>query len=224
MTDDTPAPSRTRVRVWDLPTRLVHWLLVLGIAVSWWTGDTGRLEWHRWSGYGLLGLVAFRIYWGFFGASTARFRNFLRGPRTVVQYLRGAWPPAAGHNPLGALSVLALLLALLAQIVLGLFAVDVDGIESGPLSLYVSFDAGRAAAQWHEALFEVLLWLIALHVAAIAYYGFVKRQNLAAGMLHGKRDYGRELPPVRYASAVQLIVGVVLAALLTWLVTRAFQL
>jgi cytochrome b len=211
------------MRVWDLPTRLVHWSLVVGIALSWWTGETGRLEWHRWSGYGLLGLVTFRIYWGFFGASTARFRNFLRGPRTVVQYLRGAWPPAAGHNPLGALSVLALLALLLAQIVLGLFAVDVDGIESGPLSLYVSFETGRGAAEWHGALFDALLWLIALHIAAIAYYGFVKKQNLAAAMLHGERDLGRELPAVQHASAVQLAVGVVLAALLTWLVTRAFQ-
>ncbi len=156
------------MRVWDLPTRLVHWLMVLGVALSWWTGETGRLEWHRWSGYGLLGLVAFRIYWGFFGSSTARFRQFLRGPRTVVGYLRGAWPPAPGHNPLGALSVLALLALLAAQIVLGLFAVDVDGIESGPLSLYVSFDAGRSAAKWHGAIFNALLWLIALHIVAIA--------------------------------------------------------
>jgi cytochrome b len=211
------------MRVWDLPTRLVHWLLVVGIALSWWTGDTGRLEWHRWSGYGLLGLVTFRIYWGFFGASTARFRNFLRGPRTVLQYLRGTWPPAAGHNPLGALSVFALLALLLTQIVLGLFAVDVDGIESGPLSLYVSFETGRDAAEWHEAVFDALLWLIALHIAAIAYYGFVKKQNLAAAMLHGERDLGRELPAVQHASAVQLAVGIALAALLTWLVTRAFQ-
>ena len=135
------------MRVWDLPTRLVHWLVVLGVALSWWTGETGRLEWHRWSGYGLLGLVAFRIYWGFFGSSTARFRQFLRGPRTVIGYLRGAWPPAPGHNPLGALSVLALLALLATQIVLGLFAVDVDGIESGPLSLYVSFDAGRSCGE-----------------------------------------------------------------------------
>jgi cytochrome b len=224
MIDESPAPSRTRVRVWDLPTRLVHWLLVAGVALSWWTGETGRLEWHRWSGYGLLGLVAFRVYWGFFGSSTARFRQFLRGPRTVAGYLRGAWPPAPGHNPLGALSVLALLALLVAQIVLGLFAVDVDGIESGPLSLYVSFDAGRSAAKWHGAIFDALLWLIALHIAAVAYYVFVKRQNLGAAMLHGEREYPQPLPAVQHASALRLVVGAVLAALLTWLVTRAFQL
>src|SRR5215510_8334835 len=120
MTDEV-SPSRTRVRVWDAPTRLVHWLIVAGVAISWWTGDTGRLEWHRWSGYGVLALVAFRLYWGFFGASTARFRQFVRGPRAITNYLRGAWPPAAGHNPLGALSVLALLALLAAQVALGLF-------------------------------------------------------------------------------------------------------
>lgn len=224
MIDESPAPSRTRVRVWDLPTRLVHWLLVAGVALSWWTGETGRLEWHRWSGYGLLGLVTFRLYWGFFGSSTARFRQFLRGPGTVVGYLRGAWSPAPGHNPLGALSVLALLALLAAQIVLGLFAVDVDGIESGPLSLYVSFEAGRIAAKWHGAIFDALLWLIALHIAAIVYYSFVKKQNLGAAMLHGEREYPQRLPAVQHASAVRFIVGAVLAALLTWLVTRAFQL
>src|SRR5262245_40644327 len=136
-------PSRTgskNVKVWDVPTRLVHWLMVLAVATSWWTGDTGRLEWHRWSGYTLLGLVIFRVYWGFFGSSTARFRQFVRGPREVASYLRGTWRVTPGHNPIGAWSVLALIALLSAQVVLGLFAVDVDGIESGPLSLYVSFE------------------------------------------------------------------------------------
>jgi cytochrome b len=220
---ENPQPSRTRVRVWDVPTRLVHWLLVTGVALSWWTGETGRLEWHRWSGYGLLGLVTFRLYWGFFGSSTARFSRFVRGPRTVLSYLRGAWPSAPGHNPLGALSVVALLAFLAAQIVLGLFAVDVDGIESGPLSLYVSFEAGRRAAHWHESLFDLLLWLIGLHIAALLYYGLVKKQNLAGAMLHGEREFPVAHPPVEHATALRLVVGVIFAALLTWAVSRAFQ-
>jgi cytochrome b len=224
MTEQTPVASRARVRVWDLPTRLVHWLLVAGVAASWWTGETGRLEWHRWSGYGLLGLVLFRLYWGFFGGSTARFGRFLRGPRTVLAYLRGAWEAVPGHNPLGALSVVALLALLATQIALGLFAVDVDGIESGPLSEFVSFEAGRAAADWHGALFDLLLWLIALHIAAVVYYGLVKKQNLAAAMLHGERELPPGQPAVQHASALRLVVGIALAALLTWLVARAFRL
>jgi cytochrome b len=223
MSEETPVASRTRVRVWDLPTRLVHWLLAVGIGVSWWTGETGRLEWHRWSGYGLLGLLLFRLYWGFFGSSTARFSRFVRGPRVVLAYLRGAWQVMPGHNPLGALSVVALLALLATQITLGLFAVDVDGIESGPLSEFVSFDTGRAAADWHGELFDVLLWLIALHIAAILYYGLVKKQNLAGAMLHGAREFPGAMPAVQHASAPRLVVGIVLAALLTWLVTRAFR-
>jgi len=222
MTGENPA-SQARVRVWDVPTRLFHWLLVAGFGFCWWTGETGRLEWHRWSGYGLLGLVIFRIYWGFFGSSTARFANFLRGPRAMLSYVRGAWSIEAGHNPLGALSVVLMLGLLAAQIVLGLFAVDVDGIESGPLSLYVSFDAGRAAARWHEYTFDALLWLVALHVLAIAYYLVIKRENLAAAMLHGTRSFPVEVQPVRRASAARFFLGVIVAALLTWLVARAFQ-
>jgi cytochrome b len=223
VTEEVQATARVRVRVWDLPTRLVHWLLVAGIAISWWTGETGRLEWHRWSGYGLTGLVLFRIYWGFFGASTARFGGFVRGPRAVLAYVRGTWETMPGHNPLGALSVVALLALLATQIVLGLFAVDVDGIESGPLSEFVSFDTGRAAAEWHGALFDILLWLIALHIAAILYYGLVRKQNLAGAMLHGEREFPAAVPAVQHASAVRLVVGIVLAALLTWMVTRAFR-
>lgn len=223
MVDEVPVTSRTRVRVWDLPTRLVHWLLVIGVAFSWWTGETGRLEWHRWSGYGLLGLLIFRIYWGFFGGSTARFARFVRGPRVVLAYVRGAWETVPGHNPLGALSVLALLALLATQIVLGLFAVDVDGIESGPLSLYVSFEGGRTAAHWHCELFNVLLALIALHILAILYYGLVKKQHLAGAMLHGERDFPRQLPALQHASALRFVAGVLLAALLTWLTTRAFR-
>jgi cytochrome b len=221
MTEETT--SQARVRVWDVPTRLVHWSIVLGVAISWWTGETGRLEWHRWSGYLLLGLVVFRVYWGFFGSSTARFAGFLRGPRTIASYLRGTWPPTPGHNPLGALSVLALIVLLLLQVSLGLFAVDVDGIESGPLSLYVSFEAGRAAAEWHEAVFNVLMGFIVLHILAIAWYQFVRKEKLLAAMFHGTRTYPVQLPPVKAASAVRFVVGVLLAAALAWAVSQAFD-
>jgi cytochrome b len=222
MAEDT-TPSRPAVRVWDVPVRLVHWATVIAVALSWWTGETGRLEWHRWSGYALLGLVTFRIYWGFFGSSTARFRQFVRGPRAVAGYLRGAWNVAAGHNPLGALSVLALIVLLLAQVMLGLFAVDVDGIESGPLSLYVSFETGRLAAEWHEAVFNVLLALTALHIVAIAWYRVVKKERLVEAMIHGTRAYPQDVPPVQHASLLRLVLGIVLASGFTWAVARAFE-
>jgi cytochrome b len=220
---NTPAPAAEPVRVWDVPTRLLHWLLVLLLPFSWWTAETGRLEWHRWSGYTLLGLVIFRLYWGFFGSSTARFARFLRGPGTVIGYLRGRWNVTAGHNPLGALSVIALLGLVLLQVVLGLFAVDVDGIESGPLSLYVSFQAGRAAAQWHEAVFDVLMYLVVLHVLAVLYYAIFRRQNLVGAMFSGNRRYESAVAPVQRAAWWRLIVGVVISVSLTWAVTKAFQ-
>jgi cytochrome b len=218
-----PAPSIAPTRVWDLPTRLAHWLFVVGVAVSWWTAETGRMEWHRWSGYALLGVVLFRLYWGFAGGSTARFGNFVRGPRAIGAYLRGTWQAMPGHNPLGALSVLALLGLLLLQIVLGLFAVDVDGIESGPLSLYVSFDTGRALAERHDTVFRALQALILLHIVAVLYYVFFKRQNLIGTMVTGKRVFDAQMAPMTPASTVKLVVGVVIATALTYAVSQAFK-
>ena len=216
-------PSKARVRVWDVPVRLGHWLMVLLFAVSWWTAESGRMEWHQYSGFALFALVTFRVFWGLFGSSTARFGQFVRGPRSIVSYLKGHWAATPGHNPLGALSVVALLALLLAQIVLGLFSVDVDGIESGPLSTYVSFEAGRVAAQWHDTVFDVLLWLIALHVAAVLYYVLYRKENLIGAMLHGKRVHTEQLVPVAPVSKLRFILGVALAGALTFLVMRAFQ-
>ena len=228
MTDSEPRPSSSlesaRVRVWDIPTRLTHWLIVVLVALSWWTAETDRLEWHRWSGYALLGFVIFRIYWGFVGSSTAKFASFVRGPRVIAGYLKGGWAATAGHNPLGALSVVALLVLLLAQIALGLFAVDIDGIESGPLSLYVSFEAGRVAAHWHCDVFNVLLGLIALHLVAVAWYVFFRKQPLISAMVHGRRTYPAPTPAsVQTGSLLRLAIGIVIAVVLTWMVTRAFK-
>ena len=224
MTDAVPRTSPARIRVWDVPTRLTHWLVVLLVAFSWWTAETSRMEWHRFSGYTLLGLVIFRIYWGFAGGSTARFSEFVRGPSAIAGYLKGGWAEAPGHNPLGALNVVALLGLLAAQVTLGLFAVDVDGIESGPLSTYVSFEAGRAAAEWHEAVFNVLMGFVVLHVVAVIYYVFFRKQSLVAAMVHGKRAYPEPQPQsMRSASWPRFLIGVVSAAAFTWMVARAFQ-
>ena len=213
--------ARVRVRVWDGPTRIAHWSMVLLFGLSWWTGKTGRLEWHRWSGYALLGVLVFRICWGFFGSSTARFAQFVRGPRDVVAYLKGRWILAPGHNPLGALSVLVLLLLLVAQVVLGLFAVDVDGIESGPLSSHVSFEAGRLCARWHHSIFAALQVFVALHVAAVLYYVFVKKQNLVGAMIGGRRGYDSQpVDDVAFASWKRFVVAVAIAGAIAWFVMR----
>lgn len=214
-----------RVRIWDVPTRLVHWLMAALIPTSWWTAESGNLEFHRYSGYLLLGLLLFRIYWGFAGSSSAQFSQFLKGPRAILRYLRSGSARSTGHNPLGALSVVALLLLLLIQIALGLFAVDVDGLESGPLSHYVSFETGRACAEWHETVFDVLVWAIVLHIAAVLFYVILKKQNLIGAMMHGRREYSQPpQSPIRFASATRAILGIALAAALTWMIARGLEL
>lgn len=212
--------AKVRVRVWDGPTRIAHWSMVVLFGFSWWTAETGRLEWHRWSGYGLLGLLVFRVLWGFFGSSTARFSQFLKGPREIIAYLRGRWALAPGHNPLGALSVVNLLLLMIAQVALGLFAVDVDGIESGPLSSHVSFETGRVCAHWHGVVFNALLVFAGVHVIAVLIY-LLKGENLISAMIGGKRSYESEpAEPVRFASWLRFVIALVIAVAIAWFVTR----
>lgn len=216
-------------RVWDAPTRLMHWLMVTFIALSWWTGENGQLDYHVYSGYAVLWLVLLRLYWGVAGSSTARFANFVRGPRAVVSYARGLHkrdtPPTHGHNPIGGISVLLLLGVMAVQLSLGLFAVDIDGLYSGPLSRYVSFDLGRDIAKLHHTTFNVLLTVIGVHVVAVIFYLAYKRQNLMFPMITGRRKAeavaGGEL---QIASFWRLAVGVVLASAIVWLIAAGFYL
>jgi len=207
--------------VWDLPTRLFHWLVVVAIAVSWWSAENRVMDVHRYSGYTLLGLLVFRVYWGFLGSSTARFAQFLRGPGSIARYVRD---PSAhtepGHNPLGGWSAAVLLLLLIAQVVIGLFVTDIDGLESGPLSHLVSFDTSRTLADAHEIIFNVLLAFIALHVAAILFYLFVKRTNLISAMVTGRRIVVTRMTAMKPASFLKIWPGVALALLVVWYVTR----
>lgn len=171
-------------RVWDLPVRLVHWLLVALIAFSWWSVHHHHTDWHIWSGCAILTLLIFRVLWGFFGSSTARFSSFVRGPRAVGDHWRGRWT-GIGHNPLGALSVLALLAAVAAQVGLGLISQDEDGIYMGPLAQLVSSNTSDKARDIHEFWFNVILALIALHLAAIIFYR-LKGRKLTLPMITGR--------------------------------------
>ncbi len=214
----TNGAADTRQRIWDGPTRLFHWLLVLLIAISWRTGESGALEWHRWSGYAILALLLFRLGWGVVGSDTARFASFVRGPRAVWRYLHASEPAAPGHNPLGALSVVAMLLLLGLQVGLGLFAVDEDGLESGPLSHLVSYEAAEQAADLHELVFNAVLALIALHVLAILFYALVRRRNLVGPMVTGHAPALGPVQPLRFAGWVRAALVFAVAAALAWLV------
>jgi cytochrome b len=215
---DLAAGSRRLVRVWDGATRLVHWLMVALLGASWWTASHNRMNYHRYSGYALLGLLVFRLYWGFFGSSTARFAHFVKGPRAIWDYLRSKRGHATpGHNPLGALSALTLLGLLLGQVLLGLFCVDVDGLESGPLSRWVSFETGRECARLHRLGFDVLKVFVVLHVVAVLFYLVVKRDNLIRPMLTGSKAWRHDpLPHIEFAPRWRAAVGIALAVLLVW--------
>jgi cytochrome b len=205
-----------RIRVWDRPTRLFHWLLVALIAAAWWTAEEELLTWHYRIGFIILILILFRLIWGLIGSSTARFSGFVKGPRAIAAYLRGERPHEVGHNPLGALSVLALLGLTAAVTGLGLFASDEDGIEPGPLAYRVSVEASDVAQELHELGFNLLLVLVALHVAAIAYYGLFKRDNLLAPMLSGSREMPEGTAPMRPAPAWRAGMALVLAIGCAW--------
>ncbi|HEX7885276.1 MAG TPA: cytochrome b/b6 domain-containing protein [Phenylobacterium sp.] len=214
-----------RARLWDGPVRIVHWLLVVLICFSWWaSGD--HMNWHRWSGYAVIGLVLFRIYWGFAGAGAAKFSSFVKGPKAIAAYAAkvGNREPSTtpGHNPLGAISVLAILALLLVQAGSGLFAVDVDAFEGGPFSDRVSFDLGRQIAEWHELSFRALQALVGLHIAAVLFYGLWKRTNLVGAMITGKRTFASD-PGHTGAPVWRLAAGVVLAAGLAWALSKGFR-
>ena len=208
--------------IWDLPTRLFHWLLAALIAFSWWSAEYGHTDLHIWSGIALLTLLLFRLLWGFFGSSTARFSSFIRGPKTVLGYLKdkSGWR-VPGHTPLGALSIVALLLAVAVQVSLGLISTDEDGFYEGPLARLVSIDTSDAARELHEQWFYLLLGLIALHVAAIIFYRF-KGQHLTKPMITGKADLAPGAEPMQPARWwVALVCAAVALGIARWVVAGA---
>ena len=219
--------------VWDFPTRFIHRFFPVGIGLLWWTGETGRMEWHSYVGYTLVVLVATRFVWGFAGSFHSRFANFVRGPVAVLSYVRGAATKAGstpsdshaepigesnvalvGHNPLGAYSTLALLFVLLLQGISGMFSID-DVAFDGPLAYYFEGDYIDLASQWHDIGWNVLQGLVALHLAAIAWYQLKKRQPLIQTMWFGSQP-GRESDhaPVGNGRAI-VIIAVLIAVLAT---------
>ncbi len=179
-------------RVWDLPTRIFHWALLGLIIAMVATGLSGgnAMVWHFRCGYAVLSLLLFRIVWGLIGGRWSRFASFIYSPGTVLQYLRGQGRPehSVGHNPLGAGSVFALLFFLAAQVGTGLFSDD-DIAASGPLSKFVSNAMVSSLTGYHKNIGKyVLLALVLLHIAAIAFYLLKKKENLIGPMVHGDKS------------------------------------
>jgi cytochrome b len=218
-----PAGAR-RILLWDLPLRVFHWSLVVAVATAVVTGELGGawMPWHGRAGLLIVGLLVFRIAWGLVGSATSRFAHFAPSPASVRAYLRGQWR-GVGHNPLGALSVFALLGLLALQAGTGLFGND-DIAFAGPLSRLVDDSLGSRLTGWHRVLADGLFALLALHLLAVAFHVVVKRHRLIRPMITGVQDVdaGTPLPRPRHAAGpVALLVAVSLAAAGVLVLVRA---
>jgi cytochrome b len=216
--------------VWDVPVRVTHWLLVLAVVGAWMTNKLGPgwFTWHVVCGCSVLVLVSFRLIWGFVGTRYARFSSFVRGPRTILAYVRGhhrgvQLPDPIGHNPLGGLSVLALLGLLLTQALTGLFSND-DIANAGPFYGWVSEAQSSSLTSIHHRVFLGLEILVGLHVLAILFYTFIKRVRLVGPMISGYKSaevvpQGQEIRDSRLWFAVILLAALI--GVLLWLIHRA---
>lgn len=217
------------IRIWDLPTRLFHWALALGVIGLLLTGTLGGswMDWHLPLGYAVLALLAFRLLWGLLGGHWSRFTSFVYSPASLLAYLRGRsrTEHRAGHTPLGALSVFALLLVLASQVLSGLMSDD-EIATFGPLVRFVSGDTVSAATAFHKDVGQYLVMgLVGLHLLAIAWYALVKRQPLVKPMLLGDKQLPEPVPASRDGLPHRLLAAALLAlcaAGVTWLVRAGY--
>jgi cytochrome b len=222
-----PAPAE-RMRVWDLPVRIFHWILVALIVTLWISAIRGWMTVHYVCGVTTLVLVLSRIAWGFIGSTTARFSDFAAAPARVIAYLRalrsGDDSAHAGHNPAGGWMVLTFLLLILAQAALGLFANDEFDFK-GPLAEWVSGKRSDLLTRVHVFLFDAILVCIWLHLCAISFYALVKRDNLIGPMWHGAKPAARvpsglELKFVPAARAAIVLLTIAAVVVFTVLILR----
>ena len=198
-----------RFRLWDLPTRIFHWALVLCVIASFITVNLGgnAMVWHGRIGVAVVGLLAFRLVWGFAGSTYARFSQFVRGPGAIKDYLQGRWR-GEGHNPLGALSVLALLGTLTLLVATGLFANDDIAFE-GPLYALVGKDLSDRVVGIHRLIEPLIILLVIAHLAAIVFYTRVKKHDLVKPMITGWKAGAGD--PARGGGVTAFIIALVFA-------------
>ncbi len=222
MCGGAPAANRPtdQAYVWDLPVRLFHWLLVACVIGAFVTAKIGgnAMVWHGRLGLAILGLLVFRLVWGMLGSTYARFSQFVHGPASILAYLRGEWH-GQGHNPLGALSVLALLAVLLGQAGTGLFAND-DIAFSGYLAPLVGSDLSSRITSIHFLLENALILLVGLHVGAILFYALVKKHNLVRPMLVGWAP-GKPGDSARGGRPTALVLAILIAVAVVWAASGA---
>ncbi|MES2408491.1 MAG: cytochrome b/b6 domain-containing protein [Pseudomonadota bacterium] len=222
MSKNLAAPG-TKIKVWDFPLRIFHWSLAVCFLVSWASAELfdNAMQYHLYAGYATLVLILFRVLWGFFGSTTARFKNFIRNFSATLRYagsLREPHPGSQiGHNPLGGWMVIAMLGFLFAQAGTGLFSND-DVSTQGPLAFWVSDTLSETLSGIHHQLFNFLLALIGLHISAILFYRFFKHDNLVVPMITGYKRLpdGISVPKLRFVSTwfAVLLFGLVMVGVL----------
>lgn len=212
------SPPARRVRVWDWPVRVTHWSFALLVPAMWLTAENSLWGWHTQLGVVLLGVLVFRLIWGFVGTRTARFADFVKGPKRVLAYLRNEYDADRniGHSPLAALSVLALLGAMSAQVGMGLFAGDPYDGATGPLNPLVGVGMADRLTGWHEQFYLVVLALVALHLSAIAWYAVVKRRNLVTPMVTGADEKAQGVEGIAQAGIAALAALAVAVGIAAW--------
>jgi cytochrome b len=207
------------MKVWDAPTRLFHWGIVILLGVSWLSASEGWMQLHLLSGYTMLTALLFRLVWGFVGSDTARFAAFLTSPiaglRHLSQFRRREPDTQVGHNAAGGWMVLVLLLLLAFQVSSGLFANTFDDLDvNGPFARLVSRPLSDRLSDLHAINFNIILGAVALHVLAVIAYAVLKGQDLVRPMVTGKKRLpGATRAPRMRSPLLALAVLVVAAAL-----------
>lgn len=211
-------PSKPSYPLWDWPVRIIHWFIAVALPISWWTAEEGYLDVHQWLGLSVLLAVLTRLIWGFIGSPQARFADFLRGPKSVLAYFRGAAATTPGHNPAGAWSAMLLWTLLLAQVLTGTVNSD-DVLFTGPFHYVLESEVTDRLAGLHEPIFKITLGFIALHLLSVLFYELQRSQRLILPMLLGKslkREGTGPAQPLYKA----ILVAMVLAGIL-WLLLES---
>ena len=202
-----------KICIWDLPTRLFHWLLVMAVIGSFVSVKLGgnTMIWHGRFCYLVLTLIFFRLIWGFVGTHHARFAHFIRSPKAILAYLKNP-VETPGHSPVGAISVLLLIGLFLTQALAGLFASD-DIAFDGPLAKYVASNWVELLTSFHRWNEWVLLALVGTHIGTILYYKYTKRINLISAMITGDKEWAETAPLVQDDSTVMIKATAILLAI-----------
>jgi cytochrome b len=198
-----------QIRVWDAPTRLFHWALVVLLGLSWLAESRGWMELHFLSGYSVIALLLFRVAWGFVGSETARFSHFVKGPlaalRNLARLPRREPDVGIGHNAAGGWMVLAMLALLAVQVATGLCAND-DAATEGPLFRYVGKDWSDWLSHIHAVNFKLIQLAVLVHVGAILAYAVLKRHDLVRPMITGRKHLPDAATPPALVHPVRAIV------------------